>query len=67
MNVLAEMIQTKMTEHYNDQPSIETKKKARNAFLKNFHPDKWASPSSDMDALARRLTTWINNTLNSPN
>ncbi len=67
MNVLAEMIQIKMTEHYNDQPSIEAKKKARNAFLKNFHPDKWASSSTDMDALARRLTTWINNTLNSPN
>ena len=67
MNHLAEMIQIKMTEHYNAQSSNEAKKKARNAFLKNFHPDKWASSSADMDALARRLTTWINNTLNSTN
>ncbi len=67
MEQMARMIQIKMKEHYDAQTSKEEKKKARNAFLRNFHPDKWASSSADMDTLAKKLTTWINNTLNLTN
>ncbi len=63
MNHVARKIQIKMKEHYDAQVSREEKKKAKMTFLKNFHPDKWASSSAEMDALAKKLTTWINDTL----
>ena len=65
MEQMAKMIQIKMKEHCDAQTSREEKKRARNAFLRNFHPDKWASSSADMDTLAKKLTTWQTNTLNS--
>ena len=60
MDQVARKLQKEMNEHYDCQPNPAEKRKAKMAFLRNFHPDKWARSSSDMDTLAKRWTTWAN-------